>query len=157
MAYPTASMEKWLAANWKLISEKNNLPGVIQKRDLVLKVLWKEERSHLLITFSGSMSRLNLDIRIIKLSIVKQEGKKYYLYIHCSRITKSIWQSVNKCYNTAETEAKIKYGTVFDEYYQLLWSIAAHYPGSSIDMYNVNITSAFLQLLFFHLVLPRQM
>lgn len=125
----------------------NNLPAVVRKPDLVRKMLRKEERNHLLFTFSRTLSRFTPDIGIIKLGILEKEGKNDRVYRHGSKVTNNIRQPINKCCNAAETEATIKYGTVFEEHCQLLWSIAAHYPGSPIDMYDDDISGAFPQLL----------
>ena len=55
---------------------------------------------------------------------------------------------INKLCNVKATEPEIGYGTVLAEQCQNIWVIATLFPGYPIDIYDDDVSGAFLQLLF---------
>ena len=125
-----------------------NLPGAMRKPALINKAIKKEEVNHLSMTFDRKLAMFTPHIGIIKLGIIEKEGKKSRMYRHGSRITEDIIQPINKICDVKKTEPRVKYGTVLKDHCQYLWSIAAHYPGQAIDLYDDDVSGAFPQQVF---------
>jgi len=125
-----------------------NLPGAMKKPELIDKAIRKEEVNHLSMTFDRDLVMFTPHIGIIKLGILDKKGKKSRMYRHGSRTTENVLQPINKLCDVKKTEPRVKYGTVLKGHCQYLWSIAAHYPGQAIDLYDDDVSGAFPQQAF---------
>ena len=70
------------------------------------------------------------------------------MYRNGSRTTQDVPYPINKLCDVTKTEPRVTYSTVLNDHCQYLWSIAVHYLGQAIDLYNDDVSETFPQQLF---------
>ena len=127
------------------MSKLKNHPNMNLYPEVVKKAIWKEEKNHLLFTFSKHMLKYTYNIGIIILGMLV---KKPRMYRDCSFFPFIGMNLLNRLVKVNITEPEIDYGTTLHNFCCFLWRLAITFPGKIFDLYNDDVSGAFTQLEF---------
>ena len=123
-----------------------NLPMLAKNPELINKAILKEVRNHLLMVFSKNLVYFTPNLGMTKLGILDKKNKKPQMYLHSSYITESSTNPINKLVDCNLSEPATGYPWVLKHQAAYLWRLAVIYLGCTIDLYDDNVSVAFLQL-----------